>query len=154
MGEYIEINKIDVLIVAVLILFLGVGIANAIGFWDTDTETHEHNGDTDSLIKGRMSLDEVVSISGIKIHHFIEDFNLPSDVDTTIPLSEISDTYGIDFHVSEVKDYVENFEHGCGGEHEEDNDVDCPFGEVDDPAPGKCGVYTDEDGNDICDLSE
>ncbi|MDD3804050.1 MAG: hypothetical protein PHW02_06690 [bacterium] len=31
---------------------------------------------------------------------------------------------------------------------------ECPFGLSDDPYPGKCGRYVDEDGNDLCDLSE
>ncbi|GEM_PF-3150361 len=31
---------------------------------------------------------------------------------------------------------------------------ECPFGLTNDPYPGKCGRYIDEDGNDICDLSE
>lgn len=30
----------------------------------------------------------------------------------------------------------------------------CPFELVDDPYPGRCGRYTDANGNDICDLSE
>lgn len=32
--------------------------------------------------------------------------------------------------------------------------VDCPFGFVDDSAPGSCARYIDTDGNSICDLSE
>jgi uncharacterized integral membrane protein len=32
--------------------------------------------------------------------------------------------------------------------------TDCPIGLINDPAPGYCGSYTDQDGNDICDLSE
>jgi hypothetical protein len=31
---------------------------------------------------------------------------------------------------------------------------DCPYGEVNDPAPGKCGRYTDTDHDQICDLSQ
>ncbi|MGE3062223.1 MAG: DUF4405 domain-containing protein [bacterium] len=31
---------------------------------------------------------------------------------------------------------------------------ECPFGLKDDPYPGKCGRYVDEDNNDVCDLSE
>ena len=30
----------------------------------------------------------------------------------------------------------------------------CPFGEVDDPYPGKCHRYVDANGNGICDYSE
>ena len=33
-------------------------------------------------------------------------------------------------------------------------ETDCPFGFVNDPAPGSCGLYIDADGNNICDLSE
>lgn len=32
--------------------------------------------------------------------------------------------------------------------------VDCPHGFVNDPAPGACGLYTDNNNDDICDLSE
>jgi hypothetical protein len=33
-------------------------------------------------------------------------------------------------------------------------DVECPFGLVNDTAPGNCRLYTDSDGNELCDLSE
>lgn len=33
-------------------------------------------------------------------------------------------------------------------------ETDCPRGEVNDPYPGKCGQYIDENNNDICDNSE
>lgn len=32
--------------------------------------------------------------------------------------------------------------------------VDCPRGLINDSYPGKCGLYTDENSNKICDLSE
>lgn len=32
--------------------------------------------------------------------------------------------------------------------------VACPFGQVNDPYPGRCGRYVDRNGNRICDLSE
>ena len=32
--------------------------------------------------------------------------------------------------------------------------VSCPYGEVNDPAPGKCHRYVDQSGNGICDYSE
>jgi hypothetical protein len=32
--------------------------------------------------------------------------------------------------------------------------LDCPFGRVNDPAPGLCGLYVDIDHNGICDHSE
>jgi|GEM_PF-500331 len=32
--------------------------------------------------------------------------------------------------------------------------IDCPFGFVNDPAPGSCARYIDTNGNSICDLSE
>ncbi len=31
---------------------------------------------------------------------------------------------------------------------------DCPYGEVDDPHPGKCSRYIDTDNDQICDLSQ
>ncbi len=34
------------------------------------------------------------------------------------------------------------------------NKVDCPFGEINDPYPGKCGLYVDVNNNQLCDLSE
>jgi len=33
-------------------------------------------------------------------------------------------------------------------------DTECPFGLVNDTAPGNCRLYTDSDGNRMCDLSE
>ncbi len=33
------------------------------------------------------------------------------------------------------------------------NQMDCPFGEINDPYPGKCGRYVDANNNQICDLS-
>ena len=32
--------------------------------------------------------------------------------------------------------------------------VSCPFGQVNDKYPGRCGRYVDRNGNKICDLSE
>jgi uncharacterized protein YceK len=32
--------------------------------------------------------------------------------------------------------------------------AECPKGLTNDPYPGKCALYTDEDGNEVCDLSE
>jgi hypothetical protein len=40
------------------------------------------------------------------------------------------------------------------GEFLDDGRVTCPNGMVDDPAPGSCGLYTDENDNNICDYSE
>ena len=33
-------------------------------------------------------------------------------------------------------------------------ETDCPFGLVNDPAPGTCARYIDTNGNSLCDLSE
>lgn len=35
-----------------------------------------------------------------------------------------------------------------------EEDHDCPHGLENDPYPGNCGLYVDEDANDICDHSE
>lgn len=32
--------------------------------------------------------------------------------------------------------------------------TECPLGLVNDPSPGSCGSFTDQDGNNLCDLSE
>ena len=32
--------------------------------------------------------------------------------------------------------------------------LDCPYGRVNDPYPGQCGLYTDTNNNQICDHSE
>ena len=32
--------------------------------------------------------------------------------------------------------------------------TDCPYGRIDDPYPGLCELYTDENNNQTCDLSE
>lgn len=34
------------------------------------------------------------------------------------------------------------------------NEVECPFGRINDPAPGACARYIDANDNDLCDLSE
>ena len=44
---------------------------------------------------------------------------------------------------------------GCGDQaKQESQTTDCPFGLVDDPYPGQCRRYRDNDGNGICDYSE
>ena len=45
---------------------------------------------------------------------------------------------------------------GCSTEAiEEDTfETECPHGLVNDPYPGKCGLYMDKDSNQICDYSE
>ena len=32
--------------------------------------------------------------------------------------------------------------------------VECPFGKADDPYPGECGRYRDQNNDGICDLSQ
>ena len=46
---------------------------------------------------------------------------------------------------------VEEVEHGST---EARVQTECPYGEVNDPYPGKCGRYIDENDNGICDNSE
>ncbi|MBW2964532.1 hypothetical protein KY363_03660 [Candidatus Woesearchaeota archaeon] len=33
-------------------------------------------------------------------------------------------------------------------------EVQCPAGNINDPAPGQCGLYTDDNRNGVCDYSE
>ena len=45
---------------------------------------------------------------------------------------------------------------GCEGETSsyEEPEYGCPNGLVNDPSPGVCKLYADEDNNTICDYSE
>jgi len=58
------------------------------------------------------------------LRHFIEDLNLPENIDLDLLLNEISAKYNIEFHTQELRDYVANFKHSS--DHEEDSlwDID------------------------------
>jgi len=43
---------------------------------------------------------------------------------------------------------------GCATETSEQITTDCPQGMVNDPYPGSCGQYIDQNNNQICDRSE
>ncbi|MBN1933637.1 MAG: hypothetical protein JW934_03175 [Anaerolineae bacterium] len=44
---------------------------------------------------------------------------------------------------------------GCANQaSKSDSTTSCPFGEVNDPYPGRCHRYTDQNGTGICDYSE
>jgi len=151
--ERISIKKYAIGLVFILLAV--IGITKATGIWQsvpTATLVSSTTGEVDAEnIKGWMTLEEVSAEVGIHIPHFLIDFNLKEE-DMVIPIKDIGDKYGIDFHAEDVREYVENFKHAS--DHDEENEVACPWGLHDDPAPGQCGLYEDKDGNSICDLSE
>jgi polyferredoxin len=157
-----EIKPITYAIVVIILFFSAVVAAKAFGIWQSVPTTSlvslggELTGDN---IKGWMSLDDVSREAGISLHHFLEDLNLPDNVDTSLPLKDIGKTYGIDFETSEVREYVNNFEHNPAHHQESQKttittETACPWNLVNDPAPGKCGLYADKNNDRICDYSQ
>ncbi|MBW2998901.1 4Fe-4S binding protein [Candidatus Woesearchaeota archaeon] len=132
------------------------------GFINLNAPDSEHikskdHSNEEGGIKGWMSVQEASDVSGIQVHHFIEDFNLPKDFDVNLPIKEIKNNYDANLHTEDIREYINNFVHSRGGHHVENDDekkVDCPLGIVNDPYPGDCGIYVDKDNNGICDLSE
>lgn len=150
-GKTLTTTTYIFLLLALFILV--IGSSKAIGVWQSVPTSSLSNvgGNLDANnIKGWMTLQQVSEETKIHLPHFIQDFNLPNDFDVNTPLKDISKKYNLDFETEDLREYVRNFRHSSV--HEEG--PECPWGIVDDHAPGKCGLYVDKDNNDICDLSE
>ncbi len=151
--EQISIKKYAL---GLLFIFLAViGTTKTAGVWKSVPTANLVNTATGKIdpenVKGWMTLEEVSKEAGIHLQHFLIDFKLKEE-DAVIPIKEIGNKYGIEFHAEDIREYVANFKHAH--DHEEEEGVACPWGLEDDPYPGQCGLYEDKDGNRICDLSE
>jgi len=103
-------------------------------------------------IRGSNTLGHIIKKTGIEYEVFRKELGLPSKINFNIKLKEIGPTYNI---LDSNGDYIhtEVFREIIR-KAQEPNKPDCPFGEVKDEFPGKCGLYIDKDKNHICDLSE
>ena len=90
------------------------------------------------------------------LSEFQEKLNLPANVDTSKKLKEIGVLYNItnkdggiikteDFRLI-IDEYIKNKKTEIG--------QDCPFGNTNDEFPGDCGLYIDNNQDNICDNSQ
>ncbi|AHB41467.1 4Fe-4S binding protein [candidate division SR1 bacterium RAAC1_SR1_1] len=106
-------------------------------------------------IRGSNTLQYVIDTTKVPLTYFQEKLQLPVDIDTTMKLKEIGTTYDIknlSGEIIETEDFriaIDQYE-----EKKDNQEVTCPFGEVNCEFPGECGAYTDQDKNQICDYSE
>lgn len=91
----------------------GEGYVDSEGNFYTAEELNARDK-SDISIEDSMTLDEVASISMIKVWHYVADFNLPSNVDTSKTIAELNMEDDINLDVNELMDYVKTFEHGKG----------------------------------------
>ena len=114
----------------------------------------------DTGITGDTTLREVSSLTGLCISHIYSDLKLSSSVDSNMPIKNIAKTYNIEFSVEKVIEVVTNIKqskesHDQDGEIEHERFVEetnCPLGIENDPFPGLCTLYVDEDKDGFCDL--
>jgi len=157
--KWVKYVLATLILIFLIVSITGINYPDVEHIINKESESHK-----ESDIKGWMSLEEVATSSGININHFIEDFNLPFGFNTNIPIKEIKNTYNIELHTEEIREYVSNFKHDthCQNNNKEifninsnqEEKVDCPFGIEEDPSPGRCRLYIDKNNNGICDLSE
>jgi len=99
-----------------------------------------------SQIKGWMTPNDVAKESGIALTKLYEISHIPYTIDPNTPLKEIK--YIVpDFETDMVRVAIDNYL--ISGEPV----FKCPYGIQDDPYPGLCGFYTDNDGNRDCDYA-
>ncbi len=139
----------------IIAFFSVIMISMALGYWQSVPEVSdiadEHAGTINvDDIKGWMTLAEVSEASGIPLDEMVPALGLPQDIDSATPLKDIAAKYSVDFDTENVREYLKDHQEGCSS----DEDVSCPWGEQDDPAPGDCGLYDDNDDNGICDKSQ
>jgi len=133
------------------LFFLAIGVAKATGVWQSvpPVSLTDASGNLDATsIKGWMTLDDVSKETGISVSEMIVALDLPSGMDTSVPL-RIGSKYGIVFETEDLREFVANYEMTTSLPEQS-----CPWGIEDDPYPGRCGLYDDKDGNGACDLSE
>lgn len=106
-------------------------------------------------IRWSNTLQYVIDTTKVPLTYFQEKLQLPVDIDTTMKLKEIGTTYDIknlSWEIIETEDFriaIDQYE-----EKKDNQEVTCPFWEVNCEFPGECGAYTDQDKNQICDYSE
>jgi len=142
-----------------IVFFLAIGISKAAGVWLSvpgtalSNNAGEFNPDN---IKGWMTLNDISKETGISTDEMIMEINLPLFIDLDLPLKDIAQKYGIEFETENMREYLRYKEDNKATNIQSNaiNEVACPWDIHNDYAPGKCGLYTDQDSNQICDLSE
>lgn len=135
----------------IALFFLVIGISKVAGIWQSVPGSNLENigGKLNAdNIKGWMTLNIISKETGISLNEFIISLGLPTNIDGDLPLKEIKDFYDIEFETSELREFVTN------SQQNSEKETDCLWGLVDDPYPGRCGLYTDSNQNSICDYSE
>jgi len=147
-GKRVSTNTYGLSIVAFLVAF--VVIAQASGHWESvplldEILTSELQPED---IKGWMTFEHISNATGIPAEQIIADVGLPPNVPPYTPFNQVGSLIGSEFHTKIVRSYVQNL--GAP----EDKKIQCPWGIEDDPRPGLCGLYVDNDQDNVCDYSE
>jgi len=106
-------------------------------------------------IRGSNTLHYVIETTHVPFEVFQEQLGLPADMKQEMKLKDIGLTYNIlnaSGLVLETEDFrivIERFM-----SEQTAPTLDCPFGRTDCEFPGECDLYTDQDGNKVCDHSE
>jgi hypothetical protein len=99
-----------------------------------------------SSIMGWMTFNDVAKATKIPLVELYRLSNTSFEVDPNTPFKEIKNIGGFEeFETANVRIAVDNYQ------LLEVQGYKCPYGIEHDPAPGLCGLYTDEDGDGSCD---
>lgn len=149
--------------ILVSVLFLGMlFILTFTPFWQTKPKSNIVNeaGVIDaSNIRGSNTLKHLIETTGIPFEVFQQELGLPDAVEKHIKLKTIGPEYGLkdsEGNILDTEDFRQVVREYIQPKVEPEiiTIEDCPFGETDCEFPGKCNLYTDQNGNDVCDRSE
>lgn len=138
----------------VLVVFFSViFIAKASGNWKSvpsSSITDVQNQLNPDLIKGWMTFDDIAKELNMDPKSLINKLNLPNYISPDTSFKDVKSVYDLEFETSAVRDFISDYNSGSDNK----KDLVCPWNLKNDPYPGRCGLYTDEDKNNLCDYSE
>ena len=143
----------------IVLVVLPLIIAPLTPFWKTKPESNiiNVNGEINTNdIRGSNTLKYVIETTKVPLSEFQEKLNLPANVDISKKLKEIGALYNItnkdgeiikteDFRLI-IDEYIKNKRMEIG--------QDCPFGKTNCEFPSDCGLYIDNNQDNICDHSQ
>lgn len=154
-----QIKPKNIAILIILTFFIPFFLIQFTTLWQSkpasNIVTSEGSIDVEN-IRGSNTLKHVIEITGIPFEVFQKELNLPDNTDLTLKIKLIGSTYNIPGVEEEFLE-VEAFREVITKNLNSIPDIQtggCPFGEVEDPFPGKCGLYSDQDENHLCDLGQ
>ncbi len=147
-----NIKKLTYVITLLILFALPIAIAKISDSWGSTPNLKLYSTGEKTLsgddIKGWMTIKDISASTNIPEDRLISDLGLPTNINTSIPINKIKDIIGIDFHTTEVRDYIDNL-----NPIKQNEEPQCPWGRKHDTIR-RCNLWEDKNSNNICDLSE